>query len=1333
MAVASPFPPLVETEPERIATFGSTSIHAAVVREPWRLPIDALVVPTGADGNLQGGLAEALRKAGGPQWSSIEDRFRSELRSRDRRFAPGDPVLVEWREVPFSKARMFIFATAGSQLPSRAGAATEAVVKLALAHNVSSLGLPFLGSGKAGLATPEETAELMLTALSRVVVGSGLQSVYVTTLSQSAFNLLKGLGAKLSGNDTAQTGTTAATTKEAAPVPPQTPPADQVSQPVSPTPPPPPERTSQATDQPTTQQPTLRPAAVLAEESLRDRQLGLEPAARDVIALAGHLSASHERSSGKPARLTTESLFFAMVERGRVPDGGQDVEALRLLGRAVVKQPPSQYSGVLTSYLGSEPPPQNPDATAATVIDMTANVRTVLGKAGELQTAVGSARIGPASLVLALLETEESLSPGYHSYLQSLSLVRQDLLHELKPELLRLCRPTEPLASFWTDNPNASAEDYLDIGKEVKAFAYLAAGKTIDPPLSIGIFGEWGSGKTFFMERMYECVEKITEKDSAYQKTGKFHAGVVQIRFNAWHYIESNLWASLVEFIFQELDRWLSEHQVERGKIDRLFDQLTTSKQLRLDAVRDLLTSRGNLKEAKAKLGKARDEYEEALKTRAKLTPSDLRAAAWEIVVGEAQNNPEIKSAAVALGLPHLRESEAGLRQLVDDSRTQVARASLLGQALFAQIGTPQVAVVAIAAIVGAPLVIEGLRQTLGQLPGWAWIKEFNAGVFAVTSFIGVLLATGRVLLDRGIKALNVLDTFRAKLDRKVAERTETERQAVLKAEKDVSDKQQAVGDAERGVTAATQLAAAAELEYASDSSQGRLNRFIRAKVADGSYAKHLGIIATIRKDFGQLATLMQGEASSRDTQRILEQAHKIYVEKLEALLKEQENDKKELLTKDEVDKLKAEPKQEELPFFDRIILYIDDLDRCPPDKVAEVLQAIHMLLFFPLFVVVVAVDARWIARSLETEFPHLLRAAAGDQAPATPGATSTQAQPAGETPPARSQPSKRNAAVARGNGQAGPDGDVGRRGQAAGSCDGQPATAEDYLEKIFQIPFWVRRMDRDASKAFIRGITRKSVAGAQQNQESRQGREERDGKQSREGEQQRREQDTQLENKGQEEAQQGAIVPENQQAKDPDDKQNAGKKPVEQPQSQEGKDEQRHAEDLIALETLSFTPGEVALLEEFAPFLGGSPRRAKRFVNLYHLLRTNLRDMPPISSDARVDARALIAALAVTTGAPYSASAFFRALEADTGETNGATKGKKTYVDLPAVLATLDEAAGANGTSTRAVIQHLIDINGDEKIKLNDGRVVSNGPDMTEALSKLAATVRRYSFEMMS
>lgn len=54
------------------------------------------------------------------------------------------------------------------------------------------------------------------------------------------------------------------------------------------------------------------------------------------------------------------------------------------------------------------------------------------------------------------------------------------------------------------------------------------------------------------------------------------------------------------------------------------------------------------------------------------------------------------------------------------------------------------------------------------------------------------------------------------------------------------------------------------------------------------------------------------------------------------------------------------------LPQIERIILYIDDLDRCPEKIVVQVLQAVHLLLAFPIFIVVVGVDSRWLLHSLQ-------------------------------------------------------------------------------------------------------------------------------------------------------------------------------------------------------------------------------------------------------------------------------------------------------------------------------------------------------------------------------
>jgi hypothetical protein len=105
----------------------------------------------------------------------------------------------------------------------------------------------------------------------------------------------------------------------------------------------------------------------------------------------------------------------------------------------------------------------------------------------------------------------------------------------------------------------------------------------------------------------------------------------------------------------------------------------------------------------------------------------------------------------------------------------------------------------------------------------------------------------------------------------------------------------------------------------------------------------------------------------------------------------------------------------------ERIILYIDDLDRCPAEKVVDVLQAVHLLLAYPLFVVVVGVDPRWLSHSLTATYAAFKGA-------------ETSIKGIGE-------------ASMKGTGTTSIDPDLWR------------TTPQNYLEKIFQIPVSLRPM----------------------------------------------------------------------------------------------------------------------------------------------------------------------------------------------------------------------------------------------------------------------------------
>ena len=110
----------------------------------------------------------------------------------------------------------------------------------------------------------------------------------------------------------------------------------------------------------------------------------------------------------------------------------------------------------------------------------------------------------------------------------------------LAPEVL--------LPDYRPDLP--SGTDLLGVGREVEAFAMLIASARTSMPLSIGVFGAWGSGKSYFMTRVEERVAALAR---ASRPGGPYLQHIAQVRFNAWHYSEGDVVASLVDQIFRNL------------------------------------------------------------------------------------------------------------------------------------------------------------------------------------------------------------------------------------------------------------------------------------------------------------------------------------------------------------------------------------------------------------------------------------------------------------------------------------------------------------------------------------------------------------------------------------------------------------------------------------------------------------------------------------------------------------------------------------------------------------------------------------------------------------
>lgn len=189
---------------------------------------------------------------------------------------------------------------------------------------------------------------------------------------------------------------------------------------------------------------------------------------------------------------------------------------------------------------------------------------------------------------------------------------------------------------------------------------------------------------------------------------------------------------------------------------------------------------------------------------------------------------------------------------------------------------------------------------------------------------------------------------------------------------------QETLNNAQRALLEADQRVSEASLDFEQATPARVMENFIQERVSSNDYTKRLGLLSLVRQDFKVLSDLID------------------------------EQNKK--LVKGEISDTNQGYG------INRIVLYIDDLDRCSEAKVVEVLQAVHLLLALPLFVVVVAVDARWIYRALSSHYPQLLQ---------EPGS-----------------------------------------GEQLAS-----ASPLDYLEKIFQIPFWITPIDKQGRTNMLRSL----------------------------------------------------------------------------------------------------------------------------------------------------------------------------------------------------------------------------------------------------------------------
>ena len=295
----------------------------------------------------------------------------------------------------------------------------------------------------------------------------------------------------------------------------------------------------------------------------------------------------------------------------------------------------------------------------------------------------------------------------------------------------------------------------------------------------------------------------------------------------------------------------------------------------------------------------------------------------------------------------------------------------LRSSALFVRLSTtPRMVVAIIVLSLVIPIVVPPLLDTFGDK-----ITAISKQIATVSTLVTSLLAWLQLNLRRGLNALSTIEDATKKAQDKFDEDLKKNPEYNELHENLIAAQIKEQAAREHLIQAEAKLKDL-ENEIANTKPEKALYSLIEKRAQSDTYNKHLGIISLIRRDFEQMS---------------------------EFLLKIREEYKN----------------ASEEPPIQRIVLYIDDLDRCRPERVVEVLEAVHLLLAFPLFIVVVGVDPRWLRHSLQDRYPQTL----------LPDLQRNVTNEFEET---------------------------------------IYATPQDYLEKIFQIPFALRPVEKQGYKQLI-------------------------------------------------------------------------------------------------------------------------------------------------------------------------------------------------------------------------------------------------------------------------
>ncbi len=119
------------------------------------------------------------------------------------------------------------------------------------------------------------------------------------------------------------------------------------------------------------------------------------------------------------------------------------------------------------------------------------------------------------------------------------------------------------------DSP--AAEDFLGFTPYAETLFSLIHDETTRTPLTIGIFGSWGSGKTSLMTMIKRRLDDLRRQEKRQARKGEIVRAHLPVWFNAWLYSsEESLGRALILRVLAELRREVGRDREARSALDKM-------------------------------------------------------------------------------------------------------------------------------------------------------------------------------------------------------------------------------------------------------------------------------------------------------------------------------------------------------------------------------------------------------------------------------------------------------------------------------------------------------------------------------------------------------------------------------------------------------------------------------------------------------------------------------------------------------------------------------------------------------------------------------------------